>query len=172
MRLFVVAVLAITVSACGVAAPSSAPAASATATITAELTTEPSPTPDAGLAAACAALDQIRQTGNLVGTMSRGAVAALDGDMDGWESASLGLVDQTNTVIAALDEVPDQGEFHDFKAQALTLLIGLGDVVIAYDRAITRNNIQDFNKATDQLGDLEATVARLNDEAAAFEDDC
>ena len=75
-------------------------------------------------------------------------------------------------MLAALDEVPNEAPYVEWKEAALTTLLHISNAVIAYDDGLLSDDLLSLRKGNRALGKATDAVADMNAAAESFSSDC
>jgi hypothetical protein len=157
------------------ASPAATPSPRLSASPTAVPTTDPTTKvpEDDDLAAACDAIGEFRETGPLLQRMTEAAFEAYEtGDYDGWETAATRMNDQFGQVIELLDKVPNVAPYREWKRHTLTIMLGVGNAIVAYDDGIRDLDLSKMEEGNDALSTANESIDPMNAAAAEFESEC
>ena len=130
--------------------------------------TTPAAADDAGLATTCQTLALLVDLAPLV----EAGTQAISGEYSDWNAAAGPWIDKVGEISEALDTVPNEPPFREWKLEVLQVILHMSEAVIAYDTGMSGQTVADITAGNDAMALALPRVTAANEAAQAFNGDC
>ncbi len=98
---------------------------------------------------------------------------AISGEYSDWNAAAGPWIDKVGEISEALDTVPNEPPFREWKLEVLQVILHMSEAVIACDTGMSGQTVADISSAgNDAIALALPRVTAANEAAQAFNGDC